>query len=84
MNAEANVKNMVYFVEDDEMFNVAMDYHLRDHVSCVVRQFNSGEEYCEAVAETIHSNLSSDIVTTCDYVNIAAPPPNLTGPLAYG
>ena len=39
---------------------------------------------CGDLASAIHTATSACVTTTCTYVNPAAPPPTLTGPLAFG
>ncbi len=45
---------------------------------------NTGEEFCEAVADSIHNNAVADYVTDCTYTNPTPTPPTVGAPLAYG
>lgn len=51
-------------------------------INTISQTFNTGEEFCEAVADTIHTNALLDYKTTCTY---GTPGPPVTGAvLDYG
>lgn len=55
---------------------------VKSAITSIAGTFNTGEEFCEALADAIHTNALLDYVTDCIYQN-PSPPPS-SGPLAYG
>lgn len=56
---------------------------VQSDISAIAATFNTGEEFCEAVADSIHTNALLDYKTTCTYAN-PSPPPTTGAPLDYG
>ena len=56
---------------------------VQSDIAAIAATFNTGEEFCEAVADSIHTNALLDYVTDCTYAN-TPPPPTTEAPLAYG
>ena len=51
---------------------------VKSDIASIAVTFNTGEEFCEALADTIHTNALLDYMTTCTYV------PGIGGVLDYG
>jgi len=55
-------------------------------VNTISQTFNTGGEFCEAIADAIHTNALLDYKTTCTYLVLTPPstPPVTGAPLDYG
>lgn len=56
---------------------------VKSDIAAIAATLNTGEEFCEAVADSIHTNALLDYKTTCTYAN-PGPPPTVGAPLDYG
>ncbi|MCK5601748.1 hypothetical protein KAR91_07770 [Candidatus Pacearchaeota archaeon] len=56
---------------------------VQSDIAAIAATQNTGEAFCEAVADSIHTNALLDYVTDCTYTNVP-PPPIVGAPLAYG